>query len=145
MPGPTIARPVGFAGLDFPFIARRRTRLQGLPVSRVKNSCGETRALQVLQLFSSDRRHANCRTLVPKKRVPPNPMPKSPHDTLALAAETSSEKPSGDPGAPREPQRAPVEEPLVHDPVDDPVPQYPPGDDPAQPGHTPTSPPPISA
>jgi len=37
------------------------------------------------------------------------------------------------------------EHPAVQDPGTQPVPQYPPGDRPDEPGHTPTSPPPVTS
>jgi hypothetical protein len=37
------------------------------------------------------------------------------------------------------------EHPAVQEPVTEPVPQYPPGDRPGDPGHTPTSPPPVTS
>jgi hypothetical protein len=48
-----------------------------------------------------------------------------------------AKQPAGDFPAP--------EQPKVQEPDDAPVPQYPPGDNPNDPGHTPTTPPPVTS
>lgn len=74
-------------------------------------------------------------------------MPLPPREFAATQVTTVTEAPSSDiPDRTRPGESFPAQEhPAVQEPVTEPVPQYPPGDQPGEPGHTPTTPPPVTA